>query len=30
MPFVIVLAPEAVEDFGRLRRNVRATPAERA
>jgi mRNA interferase RelE/StbE len=25
MPFVIVLAPEAVEDLGRLRANVRAT-----
>jgi mRNA interferase RelE/StbE len=25
MPFAIVLAPEAVEDFGRLKANVRAT-----
>jgi mRNA interferase RelE/StbE len=25
MPFAIVLAPEAVEDFGRLAANVRAT-----
>jgi mRNA interferase RelE/StbE len=25
MPFAIVLAPEAVEDLGRLRANIRAT-----